>query len=301
MTPVPGATLLTCGDPLRPGRPDPHFAGAARAAGELGAGVALVDHDALVAGRADEAVARVERGTGPLWYRGWMLPAERYAQLARALAGRGRTLVTDAAQYRTAHELPGWYGTLAEATPASVWLPTEPGVVPPVERLAELAARLPPGAVVVKDYVKSRKHEWDEACFVPDAADHARLSRVVGRFVELQEEFLAGGIVLRAFEDFTGEERRVWWVDGEPVLTTAHPDADATTAPDPGGRPLPAPDLARVAPLVRALGCPFVTTDMALRTDGAWRVVEVGDGQVSGLPADVEEARLLEHLLGDRG
>ncbi|MEU6172900.1 ATP-grasp domain-containing protein [Streptantibioticus parmotrematis] len=288
------AALLTCCDPLRPRRADPHFADAVEAARALGRDVALLDHEALMRGRAEEAVSRVPRGLGPLWYRGWMLPSSRYAELAQALAERGSALATDARQYRRAHELPGWYETFATVTPRSVWLPGEPGLALAPARLAEFAAPLGPGPVVVKDYVKSRKHEWDEACFVPDAAGTERLAAVVGRFVVLQEDFLAGGIVLRAFEDFTGDEVRVWWIDAAPALITAHPDSrtEMTAAS------FPRQELDRVASLVRALGCRFVTTDLALRSDGVWRVVEVGDGQVSDLPAATDQVRLLEPLFG---
>ncbi|MFD0528378.1 ATP-grasp domain-containing protein [Kitasatospora arboriphila] len=84
--------------------------------------------------------------------------------------------------------------------------------------------------------MKSRKYEWEEACFVPDLADTDRLCAVVSRFVELQDGAPTGGIVLRRYEEFVrdargrAEESRVWWVDGEPVLRGAHPDA-------PPGRP----------------------------------------------------------------
>ncbi|WP_369214181.1 ATP-grasp domain-containing protein [Streptomyces flavofungini] len=286
------AALLTCGDPLRPRRPDPHFAEAATAARTLGGDVALIDHEALERGHTKEAVARVPRGLGTLWYRGWMLSGHHYAALSAALAERGGALATDAEQYRRAHELPGWYEVFAAESPFSVWLPAVPGDLPAPARLAELAAPLSPGPVIVKDYVKSRKHEWHEACFVPDASDPERLASVVGRFLALQADSLTGGIVLRAFEDFTGDEVRVWWIDGTPALTTAHPDA-AT----PGPTPLPEPVLTRLTPLVRALACRFVTTDLALRSDGVWRVVEVGDGQVSGLPAATDQERLLRPLL----
>ncbi|EMF01679.1 ATP-grasp domain-containing protein [Streptomyces mobaraensis NBRC 13819 = DSM 40847] len=285
MTPL----LLVCRDPLSPRRTDPHFAAEARAAGERGLRVARIDHDALLAGDAAGAVAGVPRDAGAAWYRGWMIPAGRYAELAEALAGRGVTLLTPPASYRRAHELPGWYGTFAPVTPRSVWFPAEAGRAPDRERLAAGAALLGGGGpVVVKDYVKSRKHEWDEACYVPDRADTDRLAAVVGRFAELQGEFLAGGVVLRSFERFTAAgEARVWWLDGRPVLTTAHPDT-----PD----RLPAPALDAVAPCVADLDCRFVTTDLALREDGVWRVVEVGDGQVSGLPRDVDPGPLLAAL-----
>ncbi|WP_420341028.1 ATP-grasp domain-containing protein [Streptomyces xinghaiensis] len=63
----------------------------------------------------------------------------------------------------------------------------------------------------------------------------------------------------------------------------------------PGGattlvRPAPAPCAAGLRPaelgaaLGAELGCRFVSTDPALRSDGVPRVVEAGDGQVSDLP-----------------
>ena len=48
---------------------------------------------------------------------------------------------------------------------------------------------------------------------------------------------------------------------------------------------------------MRKLGCRFVTTDLTQRTDGTWRVIEVGDGQVSDLPTSAEPAALLGPLL----
>ncbi|MEV0115280.1 ATP-grasp domain-containing protein [Streptomyces sp. NPDC050844] len=251
--------------------------------------IALIDHDALTAGDATAAVARVPKGSGAAWYRGWMLTAGQYGALFDALAARGVTLVTSPKDYQRAHELPGWYGTFEPVTPRSVWLPTAPGTLPARPDLAAAATALGGGPAVVKDYVKSRKHEWHEACFVPDLADTRRLASVVTRFVELQDESLTGGVVIRAFEDFRTSigEARVWWVDGSPVLFTAHPDT-------PRLRPEPDPDFVR--PLVTALACRFVTTDLALREDGVWRVVEVGDGQVSDLPQGAEAGPLLQRL-----
>ena len=287
------SALLLCSDPLRPTRCEPHFAAQAAAARDGGAATVLLDHDALLAGDVEGAVRRVPRDIGPLWYRGWMVPAADYARLEAGLAGRGTTLCTSAEQYRRAHELPGWYAGFASVTPPTVWLDCAPGQVPEPAALAAAAARLPAGAGIVKDFVKSRKHDWEEACHLPDLADAAAVRSVVSRFVELQEDSLAGGIVLRGFEEFrraTGEAR-VWWLDGRPVLTTAHPDTPELR---------PEPPLEAVAPLVAALGCRFVSTDLAQRTDGVWRVVEVGDGQVSDLPPDTDPAALIAPLLAGR-
>jgi hypothetical protein len=219
-----------------------------------------------------------------------MIPAAAYAALDTALAVRGTRLLTSPPMYRTAHELPGWYGTFAEVTPPSAWTACAPHQTPEPAALAAVAATLPAGPGIVKDFVKSRKHDWDQACYLPDLADTTAVHRVVSRFVELQEDTLAGGIVLRAFEPLQRAvgEARVWWVDGEQVLTTAHPDTQ-------GLRPHPALD--HIRPSVSALGCRFVTTDLAHRTDGTWCVIEVGDGQVSDLPAATDPASLITPLL----
>ncbi|MER7708585.1 ATP-grasp domain-containing protein [Kitasatospora sp. NPDC097605] len=343
---MPAPAFLLPAHPLDPRRVDPQFAWEARLLRDLGGEQYLVDHDALLAGDAHAAVRLVPAGRGPLWYRGWMLPSRRYAEFAAALSERGGQLLTSPPGYASAHELPGWYEVFEGATPQSAWLPLAGaggggGVEPPgAERLAPAVARLGgQGPAIVKDYVKSRKHEWDEACYIPELADLPAVERVVARFVELQAEHLAGGVVLRRFEEYTrvewdtrgapsgggsgdgdgggsgdgdgrgsgsgdasggrreagrdgrrrAVEARVWWLDGEPVLVGPHPDLPGCPA---------APDLSVVRPLVRALGCRFVTTDLAERADGSgWRVVEVGDGQVSELPRGIDPSGLLIALL----
>ena len=82
--------VLVPADPLRPRRPDEHFAAEADAARAAGLDVAVVDHDALTSGDgAGRAVARVPEAAGPAVYRGWMLRAGQYAAFADALAERG--------------------------------------------------------------------------------------------------------------------------------------------------------------------------------------------------------------------
>lgn len=263
---------------------------------ELGATIGLIDHDLLMAGDAAAAVRNVPRDIGPVWYRGWMIPSAEYSALADALLARGTSLITDAAAYRSAHELPGWYETFAAVTPASRWLPTPPGRVPDPATLSDLAAPLGDGAGIVKDFVKSAKHAWDTACYIPDLTDPDCLHRVVAAFVAEQGPYLTGGIVLRTFEAFaafgTGAHRaaeaRVWWLDGAPLLVGAHPDT-------PGEWSIPPLD--HIAECVTRLGARFLTTDLARREDGVWRLVEVGDGQVSDLPADIGPEPLVEALV----
>ncbi|MDP9795616.1 hypothetical protein J2S43_004128 [Catenuloplanes nepalensis] len=276
--------LIVPSDPMRPRRADEHFAAEAQAARAAGAEVAVVDHDALAGGGdADRAVARVPEGPDVV-YRGWMLPATGYAAMAEALRRRGATLRTGPADYRRAHELPGWYASLRPVTPESVWTGGDRR-----EAFDQARELLKDGPAVLRDYTKSAKHHWHEAAYVPELADADAAWRVASRLRELRGDDFTGGFVLRRFEPLTAPEVRTWWIAGEARLTGPHPDTpDAQAGP---------PDLSAVTPLVAALGLPFVTVDLARREDGEWRVVELGDGQVSDRPSVIPAETLIAALL----
>jgi hypothetical protein len=259
--------LLVPADVLRPRRPDDHFRAEFEAARAAGHEVGLIDHDAATpttTPKSDDAV-----------YRGWMLTAERYASLAEDLRSRDVTLRTTPEQYRANHELPGWYDLIRPVTPETVWTEGEDG-------FTEACARLGSGPAVLRDYTKSMKHYWDEAAFIPDVADTAAAVRVAARFRELRGDDFTGGYVLRRFEEFTGAEVRTWWVGGECRLITAHPDTPDALPPDDVDLP---PQLASITS--------FVSADLVRHADGRWRVVEVGDGQVSDRPSSAAPEALL--------
>jgi hypothetical protein len=278
--------LLVPADPLRPRRPDEHFTAEADAAKNAGVDVALIDHDALAdPGGAERAVARVPNASGMAIYRGWMLRADQYTALAAALEARDVTLRTSAAQYQRAQELPGWHAALSLVTPQAEWTNGDG------EHDFQLACeRLGQGPAVLRDYVKSMKHHWHEAAYIPDAADHAPAWRVASRFRELREDDFAGGFVRRRFEHFASAEARTWWVDGACRLTTAHPDTPDDTPPHIDLSPFTAP--------IASLALPFVTADLARRTDGTWRLIELGDGQVSDRPETTKAGSFLSTILG---
>jgi hypothetical protein len=145
------------------------------------------------------------------------------------------------------------------------------------------------GPAVLRDYVKSTKHYWHQAAYIPDTAGRAAAWQVAARFRELRGDDFTGGFVLRRFEEFTSAEARTWWAGGTCRLVTAHPDTP--------GDPPPDIDPAPFTRLIGSLGLPFVTADLALRADGTWRVIELGDGQVSDRPAGTEPAAFLNAVL----
>jgi len=276
--------VLFPADVLRPWRVDEHFAGEAHVARLLGWPIALVDHDVLAGGGDDAAaVARVPDGEVVI-YRGWMLSGRGYDGLAAALAARGIRLFTTVEQYRRGHELPGWYAALSAFTPASVWT-----VGAGRDGFDSARVALGPGPAVVRDYSKSMKHYWHEATFIPDLADADAAWTIAARTADLRGEDFTGGYVLRRYQPFTGAEIRTWWIDGACRLVTAHPDTPDDLPPDD-------PDLGAVHPAIAGLDLPFVTVDLARRTDGVWRVVELGDGQVSDRPASTSPEDLITIL-----
>lgn len=283
-----GVLLLIPADSLDPKRPDEHFAREAATANELGITTCLLDHNALTQLNSPETVVRrVRTSSDDAVYRGWMVTADQYSQLDQALRTRDVQLRTRPAAYATAHHLPGWYEAFRDLTPTSVYVDTAD-----LAGIADVVrAALPAGPGVIKDFVKSMKHYWHEAAFVPDVHDDAALMAIVERFVELRGEDLVGGIVVRAFEELIGNEARTWWINGSCALVTAHPDTpDAMLAIG--------AEISSIASPIRALGAPFVTVDVAYHRDGRLRVIEVGDGQVSDLPSSVNPRQLLVALAG---
>lgn len=267
-------------DALRPRRPDEHFADEYRAARDLGIDVGLVDHDRLAAGDAEAGVGALPAAQD-IVYRGWMLSAERYAGFDGAARDRGAMLRTNAERYRLAHQLPGWIDAVGEFTAETVWTSTDS-----LDEFDGACDRLGPGPAVIRDYVKSAKHSWDEAVFIPDVSDRAQARSVAARLRELRDDDFTGGFVVRRFEEYVSTEVRTWWVDGRCALTTAHPD---TPDSEPAGYAEP-PGLADA---ISALGFRFVTADIARRADGVWRLIEIGDGQVSDRPITADPAALL--------
>ncbi len=183
--------VIFCCDPLEPKLPDSAFRHEAAAADRLGFEVALIDFELLVnADDSAKATRRVSAGSGAeiAVYRGWMLKPKQYQQLFDALLPRGIQLINDPTAYRNCHHLPESYPKIEGHTPRSVWIRVDGQ--PPMDWVMQLLRPFGSAAIILKDFVKSRKHEWNEACFIPSASDQAAVERVVRRFLELQNDDL---------------------------------------------------------------------------------------------------------------
>ena len=285
--------IVFCNDPLRQRAPDPTYEPEVVAAQAAGLDFDVVSYEALVDERQPRAAVRYvrDRPTPELaMYRGWMLRPDDYAQLLGELSLKGIQLINSPSAYLHCHYLPEWYPGLAMYTPLSVWLDVGHGLTE--EAIIRALQSFGQSPLIVKDFVKSRKHEWEEACYVPSAADLGTAMRVVNRFLQLQGDDLAGGLVFREFVELEqvghhlisgmplSREARLFYLDGE--LLAAFPywsegSVDLNSVP-----------LSLFTEISQKVRSRFFTMDVARRTNGEWIVVELGDGQVAGLPEGVD-------------
>jgi hypothetical protein len=284
---------IFCADPLNPRSPEPDFDIEVAAAREAGFAPILLDHDALDH-RVDAADALrkariVEPGRAV--YRGWMLRSEAYRALYDTLLARGVRLLTKPEAYDACHHAPGSYAALKEFVPKTVWV-TEDKLDDGIAIKAALA-NFGTSAVIIKDWVKSQAAGyWSEACFIPNAADIGDASRVIERFRELQGDSLVGGIVFKAYVPLRpvgklADEHRAFIVDGEIVGCWARTEAAGSHAGPPHEL------LAQVASKAPS---PFASADFGIDDAEHWWLLEVGDGQVSGLPSEGVAASLFQAL-----
>ena len=313
--------------PGRPREPDPAFEVEVQCAKGAGFEIGFVDLELQFGG---EVVLRnIPEGEHTIVYRGWLTKVEDYQRLDQAVQEKGCRLLEGFEAYREAYEFPRWYDKLKAWTPRSIIIDGTKFNLDDVaekveqafrsglsdaqlERLAEFNAsftapdgspifhtghcpidllELPgPRPVLVKDFVKSRKQDWHEACFIPDARDREHVKKVVARFLELGEP-LVGGLVFRQFEHFKKigthpkshmpviNEWRAFMINGKLAYLAPYWSAGDYKASI-------QPAVSRFEAVVRESGLisPFIGLDMAEDVSGEWRVIEINPGGATGVP-----------------
>ncbi len=214
-------------------------------------------------------------------YRGWMMKPDMYRAFYNELQSFGIELINSPDDYNKYHMLPGWYTYFKDCTAKSRW----------TEDLTEESIRQLlfgfDGAVIVKGYVKSRKHEWYQSCFIPDANDTKNAMRTILNFIEKQSDSLTGGLVLREFLDLISigehadsgmplsEEYRVFVLDNQPIAIESYWHRSSNCISN--------GEIAWIKEISERITSRFVTIDLARKIDGELVIMELGDGQVSGL------------------
>ena len=223
-----------------------------------------------------------EKISGLTIYRGWMMKPDMYNFFYDKLEEKGIILINTPEEYKRYHTLPGWYNEFKEFTPESVWENTGT-----LESALDLTIGLS-GSYIVKDYVKSRKHEWYDACYIQNITDTTNVKKTIGNFIERQGDSLVGGIVLRKFVKLKpigyheksgmpiSEEYRVFVYAGRVMIIENYWRTENKNI-------ISDDEFTWIFTLIDKIRSNFVTMDLGRTEDGKLIVMELGDGQVSGL------------------
>ncbi|WP_162902719.1 ATP-grasp domain-containing protein [Taibaiella koreensis] len=287
--------ILFCSHPLAPALVDPDYEDEWRAALDNGFKPHLFPFEILVAEKDPSAAIRNIPPSGTmvtLLYRGWMLKPWQYTLLYQTLLQKNYQLINSPVAYQTCHYLPDSYPFIEAYTPKTVWVRAENGAID-YEQVFGAIAVFGQAPLMIKDYVKSQKHYWDTACFIPDASDREKVKTVVANFLRLQGDDLNEGIVLRAFvalKDLTihsvssmplTQEYRLFFFNGQ--LLGCFDYWEEGTYPE-----APQPPLALFETIAQTIKSNFFSMDIAQTTSGEWLIIELGDGQVAGLPGKAD-------------
>lgn len=215
---------------------------------------ALKDKDFnILAVHDDMTCARVSgvRNGDQIVYRGWMLDSEKYSQLVRSIDLTGAIAFTSLHEYLQCHHMLHWYDLISKLTPETKFFV-------PDDHLVDHLKELNWPAYFIKDYVKSLKAE----SFIKDPE---QALSVLAKLKEYRGQ-IEGGVCVRRVENFLPETERRYFV----VKDKAY-GPDSSHIPD------------IVQQCVQKIDSPFYSVDIAQLFDGKFRIIELGDGQVSDL------------------
>jgi hypothetical protein len=280
--------FIFCSEPFYPNELDYAYKEEAETVLHKGFEYELFSFEDLTEGKISNAFRRIRscEQEETAIYRGWMLKPKNYEILFNELKARNIVLINAPKEYKHCHYLPESYEIIKQHSPKSIFLPFDEGF-----NFDDLMKRLSvfgDNPLILKDYVKSRKHEWEEACFIPNASNRVDVDRVVQRFLELQGEDLNEGLVFREFVNFQPltnhsksgmpltKEFRLFFLGKELIFTSEYWEEGIYKQED-----FPKDLFLDVAQNVQSN---FFTMDIAQKTDGEWLIVELGDAQVAGLP-----------------
>lgn len=290
-------------DPVVAEAPDPAFLDEVAAATHSGIDLNLIDYEALIqqgnAARAVRAIPVYDEKELAI-YRGWGLTVAQYTMLYDALFSRGLRLIHAPDVYRRCQYLPEQLPIFEDRTPRTVWMKSSAGV----SNDAIMALLLPFAGqpVIVRDFVRTQKHYWTDACYIESSSDPSAVREVVQRFLELQGNAFEGGLVFRAYrplESLTTEhgggmplalEYRLVYLDGQHLMTLRYWNM-------PGAEQAPQPPVEEFASIAARLPGRFTALDVARTAGGgAWIILEAGDGQVMPMPGGSAYEKLYNAL-----
>ncbi len=251
----------------------------------------LTDGNISTALRFIEELERKEFGI----YRGWMLTPSQYKNLFDGLLKKNIQLINTPTEYQHCHYLPDSYSKIESKTPKSNWT-TELNN----DAVLGLTKEFGESPIIVKDFVKSEKHNWEDACFIPNASDTDKVRSIVDKFIELRGDSINEGLVFRQFEELEfltehsksrmplTKEFRVFFAYKKIVKVFDYWDE--------GEYGKTKPELDTFIEIAQNIDSNFFTMDVAKKKNGDWIIMELGDGQVAGLPDNANRNEFYNNL-----
>ncbi len=216
-------------------------------------------------------------------YRGWMMTSNIYEKFYNELLKKNIRLINTPSEYKHCHYLPESYSKIIKETPKSNWTKDVS-----ISNVIKLSNEFGSNPIIVKDYVKSEKHNWEDACYIPSASDKKKVEEVVSRFLELRGNYLNEGIVFREFIELEfltehskskmplTKEFRIVFLNKKVVQIFNYWDEVNYDCEK--------PDIDFFQNIAERIESNFFTMDVAKKKNGKWIIMELGDGQVAGLP-----------------
>ncbi len=268
---------------------EPDYEEEKKSAVNAGFDFSLISFEELTDGNIATALRFIKQSENKEFgiYRGWMLTPNQYKNLYAGLLNKNIELINSPIEYRHCHYLPDSYKKIESKTPKSNWTTELTNDV-----ILELTSHFGESPIIVKDFVKSEKHNWEEACFIPNASDSDKVKSVVDKFIELRGNSLNEGLVFRRFEELEyltehsksgmplTKEFRIFFANRKIVKVFDYWDE--------GEYGDTKPELDDFIEIAKNIDSKFFTMDVAKKKNGDWIIMELGDGQVAGLPDNAD-------------
>jgi len=281
--------ILFCESPLEPNKVEPDYEEEFLSATTNGFATLIFNFDDLIStDRTQYATKRINRNDilQKVIYRGWMLTPKQYSILHADLLTKNYVLINSPEQYQNCHYLPDSLKFIENSTPKTVFQKLENENS--INELIEKTKVFGHNPVIIKDYVKSEKHDWETACFVSDASNIDKFKQTIQNLIHLRDKYLNEGIVVRAFIELNDliihsksgmpltEEYRLFFFNKKLI--------DIYDYWEEGEYTFEKPETSEFEKIALKIESNFFSMDIARQKNGNLIIIELGDGQVAGLP-----------------
>lgn len=183
-------------------------------------------------------------------YRGWMLKPYVYSKLNNQIQRHGAQLITYPEYYEDCHHLPNWYDKLSQYTAQTIFCEKD-------DNFYEVLKSSTWNKYFIKDYVKS---------LTTTRGSVAETISDIPKIINLIEKYrgsIEGGICIREFEEYLPNTEERYFVFKNKIYSRT------------GFIP------SIVTEITNYVYSPFYSIDIVIDVLNNYRLIEIGDGQVS--------------------